>query len=32
VAPFFVSGCVMFIGALIWTFLIDPEQSVVVSA
>ena len=31
VAPFFVSAGVMFAGALIWTFLIDPERSVVVS-
>ena len=29
VAPFFVSAGVMLIGALIWTFLIDPEKSVV---
>ena len=29
VAPFLVSAGVMFIGALIWTFLIDPEKSVV---
>ncbi len=32
VAPFFVSAGVMFIGALIWTFLIDPEKSVVAPA
>ncbi len=31
VAPFFVSAAVMFAGALIWTFLIDPEKSVVLS-
>jgi sugar phosphate permease len=29
IAPFFVSAGVMLIGALIWIFLIDPEQSVV---
>jgi sugar phosphate permease len=29
VAPFLVSAGVMVVGALIWTFLIDPEQSVV---
>jgi sugar phosphate permease len=29
VAPFLVSAAVMFLGALIWIFLIDPEQSVV---
>jgi sugar phosphate permease len=29
IAPFFVSAGVMLIGALIWTFLIDPERSVV---
>jgi sugar phosphate permease len=29
VAPFVVSAGVMVAGALIWTFLIDPEQSVV---
>jgi len=29
VAPFFVSAGVLFIGALIWIFLIDPERSVV---
>ena len=29
VAPFLVSAGVMVLGALIWTFLIDPEQSVV---
>jgi sugar phosphate permease len=29
VAPFLVSAGVMIVGALIWTFLIDPEQSVV---
>jgi hypothetical protein len=28
VAPFLVSAGVMVVGALIWTFLIDPEQSV----
>ncbi len=32
VAPFFVSAAVMFTGALMWTFLIDPEKSVVSSA
>ena len=29
VAPFLVSAGVMFVGALIWIFLIDPEKSVV---
>jgi sugar phosphate permease len=29
IAPFFVSAGVMLVGALIWTFLIDPERSVV---
>lgn len=29
VAPFFVSAGVMFAGAVIWTFLIEPERSVV---
>ena len=29
VAPFLVSAAVMFAGALIWIFLIDPERSVV---
>jgi len=29
VAPFVVSAGVMFLGALIWIFLIDPEKSVV---
>jgi sugar phosphate permease len=29
VAPFLVSAGVMVVGALIWTFLIDPEKSVV---
>ena len=29
IAPFFVSAGVMLIGALIWTFLIDPDRSVV---
>jgi len=29
VAPFLVSAGVMFLGALIWTLLIDPEKSVV---
>jgi hypothetical protein len=28
-APFFVSAGVLFLGALIWIFLIDPEKSVV---
>jgi hypothetical protein len=28
-APFFVSAGVLFMGALIWIFLIDPERSVV---
>jgi sugar phosphate permease len=28
-APFFISAGVLFTGALIWTFLIDPEKSVV---
>jgi sugar phosphate permease len=32
VAPFLVSAAVMFLGALIWTFLIDPEKSVVGTA
>lgn len=27
--PFFISSGVMFLGALIWVFLIDPERSVV---
>jgi sugar phosphate permease len=31
VAPFVVSAGVMVVGALIWTFLIDPEKSVVES-
>jgi sugar phosphate permease len=31
VAPFLVSAGVMVVGALIWTFLIDPEKSVVES-
>jgi sugar phosphate permease len=31
VAPFLVSAGVMVVGALIWTFLINPEQSVVES-
>ena len=29
VAPFFVSAAVMFVGGAIWTFLIEPERSVV---
>jgi sugar phosphate permease len=29
VAPFFVSAAVLFLGALVWLFLIDPERSVV---
>jgi MFS family permease len=29
IAPFFVSAGVLFIGGLIWIFLIDPEKSVV---
>ena len=29
IAPFFVSAAVMLAGALIWTFLIDPQRSVV---
>jgi hypothetical protein len=29
VAPFVVNACVFVLGALIWTFLIDPEKSVV---
>ena len=29
IAPFFVSAGVLFLGALIWVFLIDPERSVV---
>jgi len=32
VAPFVVSAGVMLVGALIWTFLINPEQSVVEAA
>jgi len=32
VAPFVVSAGVMLVGAFIWTFLINPEQSVVESA
>jgi len=31
VAPFFVSSGVLFAGALVWTFLIDPERSVISS-
>jgi sugar phosphate permease len=27
--PFFITSCVMLAGALIWTFLINPERSVV---
>jgi hypothetical protein len=27
--PFFITSGVMLIGALIWTFLINPERSVV---
>jgi MFS family permease len=29
IAPFFVTATVLLSGALIWTFLIDPERSVV---
>jgi MFS family permease len=29
IAPFFVTAAILLSGALIWTFLIDPEQSVV---
>jgi hypothetical protein len=29
VAPFLVSAAVMFVGALIWIFLINPEVSVI---
>jgi sugar phosphate permease len=29
VAPFILSAGVMVLGAVIWTFLIDPEKSVV---
>jgi sugar phosphate permease len=29
VAPFFISAAVLFVGGLIWLFLIDPERSVV---
>jgi len=29
VAPFVVSSCLLFIGAAIWAFWIDPEQSVI---
>jgi hypothetical protein len=29
VAPFILSAGVMVLGALIWTFFIDPEKSVV---
>lgn len=29
ITPFFISAGVLFTGALIWTFLIDPERSVV---
>jgi sugar phosphate permease len=32
VAPFLVSAGVMVLGALIWTFLINPELSVVAGA
>jgi sugar phosphate permease len=31
VAPFFISAAVLFGGALVWMFLIDPERSVVSS-
>jgi len=29
IAPFLITACIMMAGALIWTFLIDPEKSVV---
>jgi hypothetical protein len=29
ITPFFISAGVLLTGALIWTFLIDPEESVV---
>ncbi|MGA2895379.1 MAG: MFS transporter [Xanthobacteraceae bacterium] len=29
IAPFFVTAAILIIGALIWTFLLDPEKSVV---
>src|SRR5258707_4403106 len=29
VAPFFVSACLLFVGAGIWAFWIDPKQSVI---
>jgi hypothetical protein len=29
VAPFLITACILMAGALIWTFLIDPEKSVV---
>jgi MFS family permease len=29
VAPFVVSACLLFVGAAIWAFWIDPEQSVI---
>ena len=29
VAPFFINAGVFVVGAFIWTFLIDPEKSVV---
>ena len=32
IAPFLVTAAVLLAGALVWTFLIDPEMSVVESA
>jgi MFS family permease len=29
IAPFFITAGVLLTGAMIWTFLIDPEESVV---
>jgi sugar phosphate permease len=29
IAPFYVTAGVMFLGALIWLFLINPERSVI---
>jgi len=29
ILPFFITTGVMFVGAVIWTFLINPEKSVV---
>jgi hypothetical protein len=32
IAPFLVTAAVLLAGALVWTFLIDPEMSVVENA